>query len=172
MTKTNFLNDALNEFSKKYDDFCKAHRCKDCALAAAATKEYPYSVCPRCKMYVIDHLVEANSIMTDALEKEAEAKKKKENTARYLVCAIKAEKRDLEYRNRRDAEYIVLNPDDEKLLEAVPGFVILCCRMDEQGFSKELFGMRVITEPTIERGKFVIGFETDSHLKFEEANRD
>lgn len=166
--KKSTLETALNEFGEKYAKFCNDHTCCACPLSPSpgcgiiGSPEWTKA----CKAHVIDHLTEANKKMDEALKKEAEVKKKKENTARHLLYAIKAEKRDLEYRNIRDTDYILLNPDDYDLIKSNTTFCLAYCLPSDSDISYgEIYGMRIVYSSSIKRGEFVIGFKTDSHIK-------
>lgn len=167
--KKSTLESALNEFGEKYTKFCNDHICATCALSPSDNcfiLDWMPERMKACKAYVIDHLTEANRKMDEAIAKEKEAKRKKDEYAEKLLFAIKAEKRDLEYRNRRDADYIILNPDDRALLESYAGE---CLALHLSGCSiasyTTIYGMKIVCDISVGRGEFVIGFKTDSHSK-------
>lgn len=84
------LETALNEFGKKYADFCKDHTCFACPLSPSPDRGIICS--PKvCKAYVIDHLTEANKKMDEAIAKAEEVKRKRDERAKELVFAIKSQ---------------------------------------------------------------------------------
>lgn len=166
--KKSFLESALDEFGKKYADFCNDHTCTTCPLAPAVIS--PLGRRQQCKACVIDHLTEANRKMDEAIAKAEEVKRKREEYAKKLLFAIKCEKHDLEYHACRDATHISLNRNDIDLLKASVDGCFTINISPEKGNYLTLWGMEVIVEPflnrpLLKRGEFVIGFKTDSHIK-------
>lgn len=168
MYKKSFLEAALNEFGKKYADFCDSHTCATCALSPSDNRFILGWMPERmkaCKAYVIDHLTEANKKMDEAIAKAEEVKRKKNEYAEKLLYAIKDGKRDLEYHAKRDADYIILNPDDYTLLKSCTTVRLTLCLAGDSDSYAEIYGMRIVCDTSIKRGEFVIGFKTDSHIK-------
>lgn len=163
--KKSTLETALNEFGEKYAKFCNDHTCCACPLSPSpgcgiiGSPEWTKA----CKAHVIDHLTEANKKMDEATAKAEEAKRKKDEYAKKLLLAIKDRKRGLEYHTMCDANYVILNPDDYDLLK---GNTTICLTYSLSGISHtEIYGMRIVCDTSVERGKFVIGFKTDSYIK-------
>lgn len=155
---------ALKEFGQKYHDFCNDHTCATCPLAP--NPHLPaFDWRQQCKANVIDHLTEANQKMDEAIAKAEEIKRKKNEYAEKLLLAIKEERRGLEYHAKRDADYVILNPDDYALLRGYSPVRLTLCLTDDSVSYTEIYGMRIMDDTSIKRGEFVIGFKTDSHIK-------
>lgn len=83
-----------------------------------------------------------------------------------LLFAIKGEKRDLEYHTMRDADYVILNPDDYDLLKSYCGEGLVLHLVNSSAASyTSIYGMRIVCDTSIKRGEFVIGFKTDSRIE-------
>lgn len=163
MYKKSTLETALNEFGEKYHDFCNDHTCTTCPLAPVVIS--PLNWRQQCKACVIDHLTEANKKMDEAIAKAEEVKRKRDEYAKKLLLAIKDGERDLEYHAKRDADYVILNPDDYALLKSCSAVRLTFCLPDGDASYTEICGMRIVDDISIKRGEFVIGFKTDSHIK-------
>lgn len=154
---------ALDEFGKKYADFCDSHTCTSCPLAPAVIS--PLGWRQQCKAYVIDHLTEANKKMDEAIAKAEEVKRKRNEYAEKLLYAIKDGKRDLKHHAKRDADYVILNPGDYASLKSCTTVRLTLCLASDSDSYAEIYGMRIMDDTSIKRGEFVIGFKTDSHIK-------
>lgn len=160
------LETALKEFGKKYADFCNDHTCATCALSPSDNRfilDWMPERMKACKAYVIDHLTEANRKMDEAIAKEKEVKRKKDEYAEKLLFAIKNRKRDLEYHAACDADYVILNYGDYDLLKR-NATICLISSLSDTSYTA-IYGMRIVRDTSIKRGEFVIGFKTDSHIK-------
>lgn len=153
---------SLKKFEQKYNDFCNDHTCYACPLSPSPGRGIfgsSQAWTTACKAYVIDHLTEANKKMDEAIAKAEEIKRKREEHAEKLLLAIKVRKRDLEFHAMRDADYIILNPDDYALLKSNTTLCLAYCIPDGSDTSyTEIFGMRIVCDTSIKRGEFVIGF--------------
>lgn len=162
------LETVLNEFGKKYHDFCNDHACYACPLCPSEDRGiigWPPEQMKACKAYVIDHLTEANRKMDEALAKAEEVKRKRDEYTKKFLLAIKDRKRELEYYAKCDADYVILNSGDYALLKCRRTEPLICFTCGSDICYESICGLRIVCDISIKRGEFVIGFKTDSHIK-------
>lgn len=163
-------NPTIDEFQKKCNEFCNKNKCEDCALNPfPRSAETPaivgfgmfnkYFTSRACREEVMRSLAAANKKIDEANAKAEKAKRKKQECANRLAYAIKVERRDLEYRNKRDVAAVYVSPDAYQLLTSA-GVTGCCLVCGESSSYPTIYGMRLEPCAFLKGHEFMMAFKT------------